>query len=71
MNGLSILDTRTTVFSLARMLRLLLDAGDAEAAWRGGAAQLLVIDKATRSDPDERWDNVAALTAAWSAATGT
>lgn len=60
---------RTTVFSLGRMLRLLLDAGGEESAWRGAAAQLVVIEKATRPDPGERWDSVAVLAQAWYRAT--
>lgn len=62
----ALIDTRTTVFSLGRMLRLLLDAGDEEAAFRGSAAQLQVIERATRADPEERWESVAALAVAWS-----
>lgn len=59
------IDARTTVFTLGRALRLLLDAGDDEADWRGSAAQLDVVVRATRPDPADRYADVAALTAAW------
>jgi len=59
------LDTRTTVFDLGRGIRLLLDAGDDEAAWRGSAAQLDVVARATRPDPSDRYADVAELAAAW------
>jgi GrpB-like predicted nucleotidyltransferase (UPF0157 family) len=61
----SLIDNRTTVFTLGRMLRLLLDAGDDEAAWRGSKEELAVIGRATRLDPADRWDTVAALVQAW------
>ncbi|MFI6977098.1 serine/threonine protein kinase [Embleya sp. NPDC050154] len=60
--------TRTgTVFLLGRTLRLLLDAGDEERAWRGTLAQLAVVERATRRDPAERYPNVTELFDAWCA----
>jgi serine/threonine-protein kinase len=62
------IDERTTVFNLGRTVRLLLDAGDDERAWRGTPAQLAVVNRATHADPADRYPNVAALAAAWQAA---
>jgi len=62
------IDERTTVFNLGRAVRLLLDAGDDERAWRGTAAQLAVVARATRDEPSERYPAVAELAAAWRAA---
>jgi serine/threonine-protein kinase len=62
------IDERTTVFNLGRAIRLLLDAGDDERAWRGTPAQLAVVARATRSDPTDRYPTVGALAAAWRAA---
>ncbi|MFI6009044.1 hypothetical protein ACIBAG_09455 [Streptomyces sp. NPDC051243] len=61
----STIDIRTTVFVLGRALRLLLDAGDEEQAWRGSRAQLAVIQRATADDPAHRYGSVEALTQAW------
>lgn len=58
-------DTRTTVFNIGRGIRLLLDAGDDEAAWRGSAAQLAVVARAIHPDPADRYADVAELAAAW------
>lgn len=60
-------DRRTTVFTLGRAARLLLDAGDDEAAWRGSARQLAVLHRATRPDPADRYADVGGLVAAWRA----
>ncbi|MFJ7180161.1 serine/threonine protein kinase [Streptomyces massasporeus] len=59
------IDTRTTVHALGRALRLLLDAGDGERAWRGTAEQLAVVRRATRADPGERFTGVGELVSAW------
>jgi serine/threonine-protein kinase len=64
----SVIDTRTTVFTLGRTARLLLDAGDEERAWRGTPAQQAVIVRATRADPDDRFENVHRFADAWRAA---
>jgi hypothetical protein len=64
------IDERTTVYNLGRAIRLLLDAGDDERAWRGTPAQLAVVARATRADPAERYPAVAALADAWRAAGG-
>ncbi len=61
-------DRRTTVFRLGRVARLLLDAGDDEAAWRGTDAELAVIDRATRPEPRDRYPTVDALIRAWAGA---
>lgn len=63
------IDIRTTVYVLARTARLLLDAGDEEHAWRGTAAQLAVLGRATRADPAERPAGVREFTHAWRSAT--
>jgi serine/threonine-protein kinase len=61
------IDTRTTVHALGRTARLLLDTGPGEDAFRGTAAQLAVVDRATRPEPDERYDGVRELVRAWRA----
>ncbi|NEB04702.1 serine/threonine protein kinase [Streptomyces sp. SID13726] len=58
---------RTTVHALGRTIRLLLDAGPGEDAFRGTAAQLAVVGRATRSDPAERYGGVRELVVAWRA----
>lgn len=64
------IDIRTTVYTLGRTIRLLLDAGDRERVWRGTPAQQAVVDRATRDDPADRYPGVVELAAAWRAATG-
>ncbi|MED7948599.1 serine/threonine protein kinase [Streptomyces sp. BE303] len=64
----AVIDARTTVFTLGRALRLLLDAGDEERDWRGGPARLAVLERATAADPTERWPGVEEFAAAWRAA---
>lgn len=61
------IDERTTVFTMGRAIRLLLDAGDDEQAWRGTSAQAAVIERATRTDPDDRYPTLAALVTDWRA----
>jgi hypothetical protein len=61
------IDTRTTVHALGRTARLLLDAGPDEDAFRGTAAQLAVVERATRSLPEERFGGVWELVRAWRA----
>jgi serine/threonine-protein kinase len=67
----ALIDIRTTVYVLARTARLLLDAGDGddERAWRGTAAQLAVLERATRADPAERFAGVREFMTAWRSAT--
>ncbi|MFJ2832024.1 serine/threonine protein kinase [Streptomyces sp. NPDC087263] len=65
----AVIDTRTTVFTLGRAARLLLDAGDEERAWRGTPQQLAVIELATEADPDARFENVHTFADAWRAVT--
>ena len=64
-------DRRTTVFRLGRVIRLLLDAGDEERAWRGTDAELAVVARATLADPDARYQSVRELQTAWLAARST
>jgi serine/threonine-protein kinase len=64
------IDERTTVFTMGRTIRLLLDAGDEERAWRGTPAQLVVVERATRTAPGERYPAIADLVADWRAASG-
>ncbi|MFF1765168.1 serine/threonine protein kinase [Streptomyces sp. NPDC058249] len=64
----AVIDVRTTVFTLGRTARLLLDAGDEERAWRGTPAQQTVIVRATRVDPADRFENVHDFARAWRAA---
>lgn len=59
------IDSRTTVHALGRTARLLLDAGDEERACRGTAAQLGVLERATRPDPAERFAGVREFREAW------
>ncbi|MEI5523594.1 serine/threonine protein kinase [Streptomyces brasiliscabiei] len=59
------IDSRTTVHALGRTARLLLDAGDEERAWRGTAAQLGVLERATHPDPAERFAGVREFAEAW------
>ncbi|WP_338779268.1 serine/threonine protein kinase [Streptomyces sp. DG1A-41] len=61
----STIDTRTTVHALGRAVRLLLDTAAEEHTWRGAAAQLTIVERATRPDPVERFTSVAELAAAW------
>ncbi|MEV5376476.1 serine/threonine protein kinase [Streptomyces nondiastaticus] len=61
----AVIDVRTTVFTLGRTARLLLDAGDGERAWRGGAGRLAVVERATRADPGQRFASVRQLARAW------
>ncbi|WP_196279456.1 serine/threonine protein kinase [Catellatospora vulcania] len=65
----AVIDERTTVFNLGRMLRLLLDGGDVEAAWRGTERQLAVITRGTDPHPGHRHATVGELATAWRAAT--
>lgn len=61
----SVIDIRTTVFTLGRALRLLLDAGDEERQWRGTPGQLAVVRKATAAVPESRFRSVHSLVDAW------
>ncbi|MFJ9103488.1 hypothetical protein ACIRJM_34050 [Streptomyces sp. NPDC102405] len=49
------------------LARLLLDAGPGEDAFRGTAAQLAVVERATCPEPGERFDGVRELVEAWRA----
>jgi hypothetical protein len=62
-------DERTTVFTMARTARLLLDGGDHEQDWRGNDEQLVVIAKATDPNPSARHETLADFVSAWRKAT--
>jgi len=62
-------DERTTVFTMGRTARLLLDGGDHEQDWRGTQEQLTVIARATDPNPSARFDTLADFVAAWRKAT--
>ncbi|WP_055495329.1 hypothetical protein [Streptomyces sp. TP-A0356] len=66
----AVVDVRTTVFTLGRTVRLLLDAGDEERAWRGTPCQLAVAHRATRAVPGERYGSVREFVDAWRAVAG-
>ncbi|WP_020115511.1 hypothetical protein [Streptomyces bottropensis] len=68
--GSAAIDSRTTVHALGRTARLLLDAGDEERAWRGTAARLGVLERATHPDPRERFAGVREFADAWLRAAG-
>lgn len=61
----SIVDQRTTVYTLGRTALILMDEGDSEQAWRGSAAQRQVLIRATSSNPAERHHSVAQFVTAW------
>ncbi|MGW2842550.1 hypothetical protein ACWCWD_32780 [Streptomyces sp. NPDC001493] len=65
----ALIDVRTTVFTLGRTLRLLLDAGDEEQRWRGTPGQLEVVRTATATAPEHRFPSVRALADAWQSVT--
>ena len=56
------LDERTTVFELGRTVQILLDSDD---RFSGTAAQSDVAEHACRPDPDDRYQSVEELAAAW------
>ncbi|MGW2523180.1 serine/threonine protein kinase [Streptomyces sp. NPDC001617] len=64
----AVVDVRTTVYVLSRVVRLLLDRGDEERGWRGTAAQWAVVERGTRAEPGERYAGVGELVAAWRSA---
>jgi serine/threonine-protein kinase len=60
----AIIDQRTTVYVLGRILHHLVDS---EQGWRGRESQRNVVDRATELDPGERYQAVDSLIAAWRA----
>lgn len=60
----SIIDERTTVFTLGRILHHLLNSED---GWRGRESQRRVIERATAPDSAERYQDLRSLVAAWGA----
>ncbi|HEU5333414.1 MAG TPA: hypothetical protein VFU73_11625, partial [Actinocrinis sp.] len=64
----AVVDERTMVYTLGRTALILMDEGDLGQAWRGTAAQLEVLERATCADPAGRHDGVARFVAAWRAA---
>ncbi len=62
----AVIDERTTVFNLGRMLHHLLTSDD---GWRGTIQQRSVVEVATAMDPVQRHSSVAALFDEWTRAT--
>jgi serine/threonine-protein kinase len=62
----AVIDERTTVHALGRSALILLDGGG---RFRGPATAQAVAERASRAGPDDRYPTVAALVAAWRAAT--
>ncbi|GAB3274180.1 protein kinase family protein [Kineosporia babensis] len=58
----AVIDYRTSVFALGRVVQHLLD-GPRE--WRGSAQQWAVVERATQPSPQRRYPGVAELVAAW------
>jgi hypothetical protein len=58
----AVIDDRTTVHLLGRMLDHLLDS---PTGWRGDHAERLVVNRATQPHPTERYQTVEALVRAW------
>lgn len=58
----SVIDDRTSVHLLGRVLHHLLDS---DTGWRGSSAQATVVERATHPDPALRWATVEALAEAW------
>lgn len=66
----AVIHQRTTVFNLGRTAQVLLDEGDLDSRFRGGARLQGVLDRATCSDPAERHPDVASLVSDWNTAKG-
>lgn len=64
----AVVDERTTVYALGRLAQILLDAGDDEGRWRASDDLAVVADRATETDPGERYATVAELAGVWRAA---
>lgn len=64
----SVLDERSTVFTLGRVAQVLLDEGDDEGRWRASPELAAVAARATRRDPRDRYSTVAELAGVWRAA---
>ncbi|WP_341718767.1 serine/threonine protein kinase [Micromonospora sp. FIMYZ51] len=58
----AVIDKRTTVYTLGRIIHHLLDS---PLGWRGSRHQHQVAVRATATTPADRYPDVAALTAAW------
>ncbi len=63
--GAATIDERTTVFNLARLAQVLLDTGDLDGEFRGGAGAGDVLRRATQPAPAERHRSVAEFVTAW------
>jgi len=59
------IDERTNVFTLGRAVQHLLDA---DKGWRGTAAQMKLVERATAGAPQRRYQTIAGMYAAWRAA---
>ncbi|MGI8693856.1 MAG: hypothetical protein ACR2JK_13315 [Geodermatophilaceae bacterium] len=64
------IDQRTTVFNLGRAAQVLLDEGDLQGRFRGGAVLAAVAAQATERDPAGRYPSVAEFVDAWRSAAG-
>ena len=62
------INERTMVFTLGRAISQLLTSQGG--AWRGTPEQAMVAERATASEPEDRYPTVAALIAAWTRSTG-
>ena len=58
----AMIDERTTVFNLGRMIQHLLDT---PAGWRGSTEQASIVSRATDAAPGRRFRTVPELTTAW------
>jgi hypothetical protein len=58
----AVIDERTTVFNLGRMVHHLLDAPQ---SWRGSEAQASIVPRAPDPSPGKRFTNVDELAPAW------
>jgi serine/threonine protein kinase len=63
------IDHHTTVFHLGRTGLVLLDAGDLEGPFRGDSAIRSVLERATRTDPTDRYQTVEEFVGDWRRAT--
>lgn len=61
----STIDERTTVFNLGRSGLALLDTGDLDGTFRGTAAALAVLNRATRPEREVRFPTVEAFVNTW------
>jgi serine/threonine-protein kinase len=65
----ALIGERTTVHALGRTALVLLDEGDLTGRFRGPPGARAVAERASSAEPQDRYPTVAALVAAWRAAT--